>query len=146
MARPRLKDKRICAACDSTTTYIDKRGWISWRSHDGNWLCMNCYSNYVRVRSKENDHKWGQISYKKYRYGRFMFKGRRIYREDILRNGKCQLCGAVKGINCKRTSLHHLRYHEDDPLKDTIEICNSCHMKEYFRLKHGASEIALKPI
>ena len=30
--------------------------------------------------------------------------------------------------------MHHIKYHDDDPLKDTVELCVSCHNKEGFRL------------
>ena len=43
---------------------------------------------------------------------------------------KCRECGAVVGIDCKRTGLHHFQYYDNDPLKDTMELCNSCHRKE----------------
>lgn len=51
--------------------------------------------------------------------------------KDIPRKGICSKCGAVKGIDCKITHMHHLEYHPEDPLKDTIELCSSCHKKEH---------------
>lgn len=35
---------------------------------------------------------------------------------------KCVLCG-----NEGYTELHHVAYHDNDPLKDTIEVCKECH-------------------
>jgi hypothetical protein len=51
------------------------------------------------------------------------------------RTGVCNWCRAVKGqINaltgkfCRLTHMAHISYyHDDDPLKDTIELCESCH-------------------
>lgn len=38
-------------------------------------------------------------------------------------------------ISIIETQMHHFaEYHEDDPLKDTIEICQQCHAKESWRL------------
>ena len=60
------------------------------------------------------------------------------------RTGVCAWCGKKKGdeyINTrgktaiiKFTNIHHIAYH-DDPLKDTVELCNSCHTKESMRLR-----------
>jgi len=30
--------------------------------------------------------------------------------------------------------MHHIQYHEDDPLKDTVELCGRCHIAESIRL------------
>jgi Zn finger protein HypA/HybF involved in hydrogenase expression len=68
----------------------------------------------------------------------------RIHLKDNPRTGQCQSCGLEIGdsyLNCwgkkatvKLTQIHHLAYHADDPLKDTIELCPSCHSKESYRL------------
>jgi hypothetical protein len=62
------------------------------------------------------------------------------------RKGKCEWCGKRVGdmyFGGKRrnklmileyTQIHHIVYHDDDPLKDTVELCSSCHTKEGLRL------------
>ena len=63
----------------------------------------------------------------------------------IVRHGICQNCNKKIGdeyVNChgkkskiKRTSVHHFaEYDYNDILKDTRELCNSCHSKETRRL------------
>ena len=51
------------------------------------------------------------------------------------RKGICSWCGAIVGISCKRTCMHHMDYDEHDPLKYTIELCNSCHKREHDRIR-----------
>jgi hypothetical protein len=53
------------------------------------------------------------------------FLGRIVYVGINPRKGVCELCGK-KGV----TDMHHMEYQEDDPLKDTIELCDSCHAYE----------------
>ncbi len=62
---------------------------------------------------------------------RIQFKDKRIQIKEDPRIGICQLCGAVRGMDCKVTHIHHLQYHDDDPLEDTIEVCVSCHRRQH---------------
>lgn len=55
---------------------------------------------------------------------RIRFKGKFISLNLEPRTGVCNLCRFV-GL----THMHHTQYDESDPLKHTIEICASCHMK-----------------
>jgi len=61
-----------------------------------------------------------------------LFKGKRTNTGQLPRTGYCSLCdNNIYDGTCKRTSIHHFaQYHDDDPLKDTIELCNSCHAYE----------------
>jgi len=43
------------------------------------------------------------------------------------RTGVCSECGRT---NCK-TDIHHIQYHDYDPLRDTIELCVGCHNKTH---------------
>jgi hypothetical protein len=38
------------------------------------------------------------------------------------------------GLDCQMTAIHHIKYNDDDPLKDTREFCPSCHLKESRRI------------
>lgn len=68
------------------------------------------------------------------------FKDKQISLEENPRKGKCLKCEKSIGdkyINydgqiaiIKTTHMHHIEYHDDDPLKDTMELCASCHAKE----------------
>ena len=60
---------------------------------------------------------------------RLVYKDKRIVLKANPRTGYCSLCpNNIWNESCERTSMHHFaEYHEDDPLKDTIELCNYCH-------------------
>jgi len=129
---------RTCVACDSTTTYRNKLGIEKWVSHDGNWFCHKCYDKYIHnpvyhVNCKE----WNDRNNK----NDILFKGKSIQLKYNPRKGQCTKCNLKIGdlyINCegkwavlKRTCLHHIEYHDDDPLKDTIELCVACHRRTH---------------
>jgi hypothetical protein len=128
--------KRVCSRCGSTKT-LERKGkirkdstsgnsteyWVLDKEKDGH-MCNRCYMKYV-INPKLRP-LWDN---------RFYFKGKTKYASKRPRIGVCNFCRAVVGqINaqmdnklCKRTNLAHLAYHEDDPLKDTLEACVSCH-------------------
>jgi hypothetical protein len=74
---------------------------------------------------------------------RIKFKGKHIRLKFFPRKGECEKChkrigdrfinrfGSVDII--KRTHIHHIKYHADDPLRDTIELCIPCHRKEHLK-------------
>ena len=77
---------------------------------------------------------------------RLQFKNNRLNLTHNPRESKkCNQCN--KGIGdeyidsrgrpakIKRMHIHHVKYHEDDPLKDTFTLCPSCHQKESQRLR-----------
>ena len=106
-----------CFNCGSDITTIQKQKTkISpvshWYFHEGKTYCEKCNSKLFKNPRRLNP------------------KGKhRIVLEQNPRTGICQICLRKVGEGIKRTSLHHIQYH-NDPLKDTIELCNSCHMKE----------------
>lgn len=53
---------------------------------------------------------------------RILFLDKRIQLDKNPRIGKCSMCGTTG-----RTEIHHIKYHKNDPLKDTIEVCAHCH-------------------
>lgn len=119
--------------CYSNTTFESKEGWKAWYRYNDGWICKSCYMKSV------NNPKWQKIHSKIYSPLRITFKNKRIRLKHNPRTGKCVLCGLKIGdefINrfgeksiVKQTHTHHIEYHEDDPLKDTMEVCNSCHSK-----------------
>lgn len=38
----------------------------------------------------------------------------------------------IVGLDCQATDIHQIKYHDDDLLKDTIELCPSCHIKKLY--------------
>jgi hypothetical protein len=103
-------------------------------------MCQKCYDRYVRCPADN------PISNKKYRESilahnkrSINFRKHIVYFKEQPRKGVCELCGAKKGDryvsargrnSIMTTDIHHMEYHEDDPLKDTVELCDSCHLKE----------------
>jgi len=54
--------------------------------------------------------------------------GKKYFFPTEIKTGVCYFCkkdGMAQ--KSRRTALHHLKYDKDDPLKWTIELCNSCH-------------------
>jgi DNA-directed RNA polymerase subunit RPC12/RpoP len=125
---------RICIYCGSQTTYTDKRNNAHWYDHDG-WYCEKCNNKLFK------NPKWHPITRKR----KLNFRGKWTYVGKNPRTGRCSKCGKTVGdiyINkfgkeaiLKHTHMHHVQYHDDDPLKDTIELCQSCHLRETWRLQ-----------
>jgi len=119
---------RTCLNCGSDKTYLEDGKHQVWFNYKGGYICKKC-------RGKLIDHpKWHPIHSPR----RICFKNRSISLSENPRIGICNWCCAVVGVNCKRTHIHHLEYHEGDPLKDTVELCPSCHYKESWRLRRFA--------
>jgi len=53
-----------------------------------------------------------------------LYKGRIIRYPYNIKTGICANCGT----QCQ-TQLHHIAYHDEDPLRDTLELCPTCHSK-----------------
>ena len=120
--------KKICFNCGSDKTYIDKRGRHEWRKHGDNIYCNKC-----RAKLFANP-KYHVANNRRDNPRRMKFKGKRIIVKQKPRKGICEWCGAIKGVNCKRTQIHHIEYHEQDPLKDTVELCSKCHYNAHVQL------------
>lgn len=131
-----MKKERICLNCDSTATYIDPNGHTRWQCVENGYLCHRCAGILIwsPKRTKEQIKRANDKRTKEYRkkYAdiespkRIGFKNKRISLKYNPRTGVCSICRA----QCT-THMHHLNYHEDEPLKDTVELCASCHMKEH---------------
>jgi|SRR6185369_7837568 len=124
---------RFCVSCNSNTTRIHN-GIPVWRKYKDGYLCAKCQDRliYNPRRTKETIKKYNDRNNLKI----LVFKGKRILLKENPRKGVCEWCGAVKGKDCKVTNLHHTQYHDDDILKDTVELCASCHGKESERIKN----------
>ena len=133
---------RICINCGSDKTYINKKtGVLHWYKHNDSWYCQKCNNNlfinpkWHPITSKRTHAKWNPITNAKWNPinnpRHLLFKDNIILLKENPRTGVCSICGAVKGIDCVRTSIHHIKYDDSDPLKHTVELCNSCHRKQH---------------
>ena len=129
-------NKRNCINCNSHLTYIRKGGYEMWYKYDGGYLCQKC-KNRLICNPKYN---------KKWNPRHMLFVDKQILLKKRALTGNCKRCGKSIGDEyidkfgniaiIKRTSMHHIKYHDDDPLKDTMELCNSCHGKENLGKKY----------
>jgi hypothetical protein len=60
---------------------------------------------------------------------RIKYKGKH-YMISKARIGVCNLCRAVKGVDCRQTQWHHIEYDDKHKERYSIELCASCHRKE----------------
>lgn len=128
-----LKNKNVCFINSLHETYIKKNGKLQWHKYNGNRICHKCYNKLVHVPKYTlvNNHKNNLI----YHPRRLTFKNKRILLETNPRTGYCSQCSNnIFDRSCKRTHIHHIQYHEDDPLKDTVELCASCHNKKKYEI------------
>lgn len=137
MEGKRVDDKRFCYGCGSNHTYVNTRGSEEWSTNFPTpfYLCKSCYRKYVEYPIKRD---FEDINRRLIR-----FRNRQIKLDKNPRTGICSQCKRKdgdsyinkRGKSCKiKTTIHHLEYHEDDPLKDTIELCRQCHPEEDWRL------------
>ena len=108
---------RICSNCGSDKTYMRNdraKPRPHWHKHNDKWYCQKCAFKLFLT--------------SKYTKRRLTYRGKKITFPYNIRSGICQWC-KKKGI----TFLHHIKYHDDNPLKDTIEICKSCHSKHHWK-------------
>jgi hypothetical protein len=130
--RHRIRVKRFCLICGADYTYRNNRGWDYWFRFNDGWKCSKCYQRLNhRTRNPEVVKRFNAKNNPRV----LTFKSRRILVQKPPRKGICQWCGARRGIECRVTNLHHIEYHDEDPLRDTIELCAKCHAKESWRLK-----------
>lgn len=148
MKEQNFKDKRVCVNCGSDKTYISNpknrpNTYPRWYNYKDGRVCHKCRWKLIDgIKHTTNQIAWTPAG----RRGRMRLK-------DIPRKGICDWCGKKIGDSyigwrnkiktVKRTNIHHFEYHANDPLKDTVELCNSCHSKETRRLeKHSTRAVA----
>jgi hypothetical protein len=123
---------RLCSNCGNKTIITTTKKGFSherWYSDKkGGWWCNHCYHMMT----------YDPVKVRKRNQTRMLFKDKVIHIGKNPRTGVCSLCGIKT-----KTSMHHLIYDETNPLKHTIEICNSCHMKESMKI-HGVSSLRWK--
>lgn len=115
-------NKHVCYACGSTNTYRNKSGAFMWnlnRDENGNVLHALC---------EWCDAKHVSRAWYKGTFHTLAFPGRRIRLKFNPRKGRCVCCGREG-----RTDLHHTIYDESNPLANTVELCDSCHMKQSWK-------------
>lgn len=120
-----------CVSCNSYITSIHKRtGKELWhKNKEGKTICSVCKRKQTQKAAHD---RWNHILNKRLiRVGLQI----RLLGYDF-RTYVCNWCRSVAGIDCKRTHMHHdmNQYDYDNPLKNAIELCDSCHSKETARL------------
>jgi hypothetical protein len=126
----KLATKRVCVICNSDKTYVTKRGQSQWYRHQDSYYCNNCQNKLV------SNPKRPDRNYPKDYTRAFTFRGKTRFSKRLVRKGICSQCGIKKGEKytiwgkekTARIHLHHIQYHDDDPLKDTVELCGRCHI------------------
>ena len=142
---------RICIKCGSDKTYVYK-GLERWYS--GGHICHKCHNRLYWSnnpdKAKARNDKWNPIYNPKWNpinnaksigvYIGSCFKIIKLNHKP--RTGQCQSCFMKVDITSpsykNRTFTHrgNNEFDPNDPLKDTIELCSSCHFKANW--KEGA--------
>ena len=157
----RIDERRICANCGGATTYLHRiRGYEVWHIRNNQFWCHKCFN---KTRMKEMLQK-GIYKHKKYtkeemrerNARRIRFQNKYPHLKINPRKYQCSICCNKIGdeyINCKgeiaktkKIDLHHITYHDNDFLKDTIEMCASCHTKESRRMLKEKRKIEIKTL
>jgi hypothetical protein len=106
--------------------------------HHAKGYCKNCYEKlYYKIHKDKKLQRCkeyrleNQDKVKEWMARRLRFKDKYIMLKENPRTGKCSKCGKEIGIDIKQTQMHHIEYHENDPLKDTVELCVRCHVREH---------------
>lgn len=133
MRKSALNDKRICVICKATTTWIDKYGYASWRRYQDGYICSKCHDK-RRIRNPEVVRRYNAKANLINNKRRLCYKGKMLLLKFNPRTYVCSWCGKFGA-----TDMHHIEYHDDNPLKDTIELCDSCHSKETKRRLFNAT-------
>lgn len=123
--RPRGRstfEGRQCKGCRTYETFVDKCGSYHWYHFEDGFLCERCNN---RIHKNPRFHPLKNPL-------RMHFKSKSIQMESNPRVGVCNLCRNVAPFDCKKTEIHHEQYHAESPLRDTIEVCSSCHIKTTF--------------
>lgn len=130
-------DGRICYACGSNRTRINRKGNPDWTTNKPTdlFLCHNCMHKYIV------SPKWQPIYGRKYaqlyKPRRFSFKRRSIIMKDRIQKDECKKCHKKIGdkfINrlgketvLKKMDIHHIEYFIIFPWFATIVLCPHCH-------------------
>jgi|SRR5215211_233790 len=133
-------EDRLCVKCGKKTRLVLRENgkyYYDWRNIDGEPWCFKCWNRIISA--PKMNKKWNAIHHKIYGKRRFQFKDKSLHHTEVPRIGQCTVCRKRIGdkyLNkrwkekiIKSTSLHHIEYHEDKPIADTVELCISCHGK-----------------
>ncbi len=113
---------RFCMIDPTHKPYIKKHGWEDWRKYKDGYICKRCHDRLIN----------GPI----YDSRRLWFKDKRVKLKYTPKTGYCSLCSNnIFDKSCRRTSMHHLFYITIMPWFGTVEVCNSCHRKEHYKIK-----------
>lgn len=150
-----MGEVRTCIIqCGKSETHIGR--WKEhWRNHKNGWICNRCYCKHVKhLKNKEQENQYCKEYYNKNKEyfkeyfakrtkeyvknnnsKRLKYKDKQIRIKQNIKTGYCSRCSNnIYDGSCNLTSLHHIRYNDDDPLKHTIELCNPCHRKQHINI------------
>jgi hypothetical protein len=72
------------------------------------------------------------------------YKGKQILVQPYHTNDQCSKCGKID----PKTEMHHTKYDDNDPLANTLELCNKCHhqipIKNKATIRRDIEEISKK--
>ena len=100
---------------------------MTWTKEDQKEYAREWYQRNKQL-TKDRATKWNKDHKKARRIingKRVRFLGARLQLKENPRTGICSKC-SKEGL----THIHHLHYDRVNPLKDTIELCPSCHWGE----------------
>lgn len=131
MGRHKLTDKRICFACGSSKTRIQKHGAVQWRRPIDwfvpLWFCDTCRARYFH--GPEMHRKWDKIHHVRYGARAYKFGAKKTFIGwGLQRTGFCLKCSNnIHDGSCKRTHMHHVYYLRICPWFGREELCVRCH-------------------
>jgi len=138
-----LRKCRVCGLEANTKSELELFTKSKTGKHGRVNICLECSIERSRIYREENREKHNASSLRYYhenkeeinkksrkkRKRRIVFKDKRIILDKNPRTNICSMCGKKYPEDLKtQTSIHHLYYDKDDPLKGTVEVCQSCHL------------------
>jgi len=101
------------------------------------YLCHKCGQRFENISKHQKHYR----KYHNYNLSQFEYKGKMIKMDKPIKKGVCQIsfCNSVN-----HTQIHHIVYHDDDMLKDTIELCEDCHGAQQ-NIPKGTLAVYIRP-
>lgn len=126
------KGDRKCSIDPTHETALNELGNEHWFRYHNGYICSRCamkllyypkhkQKDRLRIRFRDKRPRLNQ----EYKKEKCDWCHKKIGDQYVARNGKI---GIIKSLH-----THHIKYHDEDPLKDTVQICPQCHAKESAR-------------
>jgi CO dehydrogenase/acetyl-CoA synthase alpha subunit len=125
MSENKLKPLRKCIYCGlEAHTEKDLELFVANKPslYGRNNICKKCNKPLQEKHNRESNPK------------RIKFHRSGLIAGDNPRTNTCSLCGRSYPKDLKiQTSIHHAKYDFEKPLSDTVEVCQSCHVKLHWK-------------